>query len=83
MIFPIILMEITKENHGEYLGFLNNESAVFINENNYEQIFEEYLSDVENPKWKEIAYNGRQYALNELNNDKAIKSLIELIKELT
>jgi hypothetical protein len=79
----LTFMEITKKNNGDYLGFVDKESAIFINEKNYKTLFEEYLSDVENPKWKEIADNGRQYVLNELNNDKAVESLIELIKELT
>ena len=75
-------MEITKKNRGEYLGFKNNESAIFINENNYKKKFEEYLSDPENSKWKEIASLGQNHAVNNLSNDKAVESLVELIKEI-
>ncbi len=72
-------MEITKQNRGEYLGFVDDQTAVFINEKNYKEKFEEYLSDIENPKWAKIALEGRKYALNELNNDKAVDSLVDLM----
>ena len=72
-------MEITKQNMGEYLGFVDDQTAIFINEENYKEKFKEYLSDIENPKWAKIALEGRKYALNELNNDKAIDSLVDLM----
>tara|TARA_B100001013_G_scaffold170482_1_gene102270 strand:- start:420 stop:542 length:123 start_codon:yes stop_codon:yes gene_type:complete len=34
------------------------------------------------PKWQEIALAGRDYALKELNNDKAVESLVELMREM-
>lgn len=79
----VTFMEITKKNRGTYLGFEDKKSAIFINEKNYKQRFEEYLNDVENPKWEEIARAGREYATNELNNDKAVESLVDLMYELT
>jgi len=75
-------MEITKQNKAEYLGFVDGETSIFINEQNYNEKFNEYLSDMENPKWKKIAEAGRNYALNELNNDKATESLADLMNEL-
>ena len=77
----LTFMEITEKNHAQYLGFKNNESCIFINEKNYQNKFEEYLNDTENKKWEEIAKAGRDYVLNEVNNDKAVESLIELIEE--
>jgi len=74
-------MEITKENYGEYLGYKDGESAVFINEKNYKKKFEEYLNDPNNLKWEEIANAGREHTINELNNDKAVESLIQLMEE--
>ena len=74
-------MEVTPKNHAKYLGFKNNETAIFIDEKNYKNKFEEYLSDSDNKRWSEIAKAGREYALNELNNDKAVESLIQLMKE--
>ena len=34
-------IEITKQNRGEYLGFVDDQTAVFINEKNYKDKFEE------------------------------------------
>ena len=79
----LTFMEITKKNRGEYLGFKDGKSAIFINEKNYRQKFEEYLEDYENPKWKEIANQGENHAINNLSNDRAVESLVELIKEIT
>ena len=77
----LTFMEITEKNHGRYLGFKNNENSIFIDENNYQRKFEEYLNDPDNIKWSEIANAGKDYALNEANNDKGVESLIQLIEE--
>lgn len=78
----LTFMEITEKNNGWYLGFKDGETAVFINERNYKDKFNEYLSDLENPKWEKIANDGRKYVLNELNNDKAVESLVDLMEKL-
>ena len=78
----LTFMEITEKNHGEYLGYKDGETAIFINEKNYKNKFEEYLADVENSKWEQIANAGRQYAIMELSNDKAVDSLVDLMEEL-
>ncbi len=78
----LTFMEITKKNMGNYLGFTDGVNAIFINENNYKEKFEEYLADTNNPKWENIARAGREYALNKLNNDKAVESLLVLMRKL-
>ena len=78
----LTFMEITERNDGKYIGFKDNESAIFINENNYKEKFEEFLNDPDNTRWEEIATAGRDYAINELNNDKAVESLVNLMKSL-
>ncbi|MGY5148952.1 MAG: glycosyltransferase [Candidatus Nitrosopumilus sp. bin_68KS] len=75
----LTFMEITEKNHGVYLGFEDGKNAIFINEKNYKEKFEEYLSDIENSKWSNIANNGRQYVLKNLNNDTAVNSLVDLM----
>ena len=78
----LTFMEITNFNRGmEFLDFVNNESAIFINEKNYVQKFEEYLSDIKNPKWAKIANEGRELSMKKYNNDEGVKSLIELMEE--
>ena len=78
----LTFMEITKNNHGDYLGFIDDKSAIFINEENYKEKFEEYLKNPNLPKWKRIAENGRKHAMENLNNDIAVNSLVDLMEEL-
>ena len=78
----LTFMEITRKNRGEFLGFEDGRNAVFINGDNYRERFEEYLSDPDNPRWAEIASEGRRHALGELSNDRAVSDLTELMREL-
>ena len=78
----LTFMEMTNFNHGaEFLDFIDGESAIFINEYNYKEKFEEFLSDQNNPKWKKIADAGRELAMKKYNNDKGAESLVELMEE--
>ena len=75
-------MEITKKNKGNFLGYKDGETAIFIDENNYKQKFQEFLNDCKNPKWEKIANAGRNYTLKNFNNDTAVSSLVDLFVEL-
>lgn len=77
----LTFMEVNDNNYAKNLGYRDNESAIFINEKNYTKKFEEYISDINNPKWKIIANLGREYAMKTFNNDEGVKSLIEFFKE--
>ena len=77
----LTFMEVTEKNQANILGFKDNETAIFINEKNYKNKFSEYISDPNNPKWKEIAEAGRDYTINNLTNDIAANSLVSLFKE--
>ena len=78
----LTFMEITSKNFGDYLGFKDNETAVFINGKNYKNKFETYLSDPDNNKWKEIAQAGHDYTIKNLTNEVAIEELIKIFKKL-
>ena len=78
----ISFLEVTKKNKCEYVGFKDNQTAIFIDEDNYKDKFEEYLSDIDNPKWEKIANQGREFVMSELNNDTAVASLVKLMKEV-
>ena len=78
----LTFMEISEKNKGEFLGYEDGKTAVFINENNYEEKFQEFLNDPENPKWEEIANAGRNYTLKHFNNDAAVSSLVDLMNNL-
>ena len=40
------------------------------------------MSDPDNPKWEQIANAVREYTMNNLTNDQAVSSLVELMKEI-
>ena len=79
----LTFMEISEINDASYLGFVDNETAIFINEKNYKKKFEDFLADPENNKWKEIADQGRNYVINNLSNDQATNSLVQLMREFS
>ena len=78
----LTFMEVTDQNYAENLGFVDNESAIFINEKNYVDRFEEYLEDPNDRKWEEIAEKGREHAMNNLSNDNAVDELVKFMSEL-
>ena len=78
----LTFLEVTEKNRAKMLGFVDGETAIFINEKNYQAKFKDYLSDMDNPKWERIANNGRKFALENFNNDKAADSFVSLIKNL-
>ena len=73
-------MEITDVNYGDYLGFVDKKNAIFINESNYK--FNEYLENPDDSEWEKIALAGREYVLNNLTNDDAVKRLVKVMKKL-
>ena len=75
-------MEITEKNYGKFLGYKDGENCVIINEKNYQKKFDEYISDYNNPKWKEIANAGREFTMKNYTNDNAVDSLLELMQNL-
>ena len=78
----LTFMEVTEKNSADMLGFIDGESAIFINEKNYKEKFNEYISDIDNPKWEKIANMGRIHALENFSNDKGVDSLIDFIEDL-
>ncbi len=78
----LTFMEFSEESHGGYLGFRDGESAVFIDSKNYKKRFEEYLASPDDPKWAQIAARGKRHTMENLTNDKAAESLVDLMREL-
>ena len=78
----LTFMEITEKNDGKRTGFIDNETCVYINESNYVEKFNEFLETRDDPKWEKIASNGRKFALENFNNDAAVTSLIQLIRDV-
>ena len=78
----LTFMEITKQNNGNYLGYIDGENSIFINEKNYEEKFQEYLSDPDNKKWEQIASSGKEFTMKNFSNDEAVKQLIILFESM-
>ncbi len=79
----LTFMEVSEKNYdAKILGFEDYKNAIFINEKNYKEKFNEFLHNKDNPEWKKIANAGRTHTLANLNNDKMVESLIELIEEI-
>ena len=79
----LTFMEITELNRGKYLGYRDGENAIFINENNYKEKFQNYLLNSDNSNWTEIAKARRDYTMKRFSNDEGVKGLVSLIKEIT
>ena len=78
----LTFMEITEKNKGKFLGYEDNKTCMIINEENYHDKFQTFLSDPNNSKWEEIANEGRDYTLKNFSNDVATESLLNLMKNL-
>ena len=79
----LTFMESTEKNHGvSHLGFEDGKNAVFIDESNYLEKFQEYLDGQDDPKWKKIAQEGRRHALENLSNDKGVEKLVHIMRKV-
>jgi len=78
----LTFMEVTELNKAKFLGFKDNESAIFINEKNYQEKFKEYLDSPDDSKWSKIAEKGRNHVLTKLTNDNAVEHLVDHIENI-
>ena len=76
----LTFMEVTDQNQAITLGYEDGKTAVFIDESNYQDRFQEYLDDPSDPKWRRIADAGRTYTMNNLTNDTAADKLYSLMR---
>jgi hypothetical protein len=78
----LTFMEMTKINRGtEILDYVDGESVIYIDKDNYKNKFTEFLKDPKNPKWANIANNGKKISIQKYNNDEGVKRLVQLMKE--
>lgn len=73
-------LEVNEKNKADSFGFKDQENVIFVNEENYKEKFQNYLESSEDSKWGKIANKGREFVINNLNNDKAVESLVELMR---
>lgn len=73
-------LEVNEKNNANSFGFKDQVNVVFVNESNYKEKFQEFIENIEESKWKKIAENGRKFVMDNHNNDKAVESLVELMR---
>lgn len=78
----LTFMEVTENNQADTLGYRDGETAIFINNLNYREKFQEYLNNTDNGKWQRIAEAGREYTLKNLTNDTAAEKIYQLMLQL-
>jgi len=78
----LTFMEVTKRNHGILTGYKDGDTAIFINEDNYMQKFNEFLEDPENPKWERIAKRGQEFTFEHHSDQVKVKQMINMVKEI-
>jgi spore maturation protein CgeB len=72
-------METSDINNYEKLGFVDRETAVFINAENYREVFQEYFDTIDDPKWEQIAENGRRHVLENFRADIQVNKLVDIM----
>lgn len=77
----LTFMEGTRKNRWHHLGFVDGETAVRIDMDNYLEKFKEYLDTVDDPKWAKIAAAGREHAIRCWSNRVQVNKLIDVIEE--
>jgi len=65
----LTFMEVTNQNNADKLGFIDNETCIYINEQNYEDKMRLYMSTIDDPIWEMIAEEGRKFILKNYTND--------------
>jgi len=78
----LLFMEASEINNYERLGFTDRETAVFINNENYKEVFQEYFDTLDDPKWEEIAEAGRRYVLENFSANIQVDRLVDIIVDL-
>lgn len=75
-------MEVNEQNGCGNLGFVDMETAVFIDEENYKERIAEFTEKPQDSRWKTIAANGRRFVLKHYENEVQITKLLRAIEEV-
>lgn len=74
-------VECNDKNGWEGYGFIDGENCIAINETNYIQKFDEYINEPDNPRWERIAKCGREFVMENYENQVQINKLIDLVMQ--
>lgn len=78
----LTFMEVTPENGCSELGFTDGENAIFINQDNYIMKMNEFINNLDDPKWESIANNGREFVLANYENKIQVNKFIAILETL-
>lgn len=78
----LTFMEATEENGCKDLGFIDGHNAIFIDKNNFISRMREYIDNPDDPNWKAIANNGRDFVLTNYENEIQLNKFIDILEGL-
>ena len=74
-------LEITEQNGGRTLGYTDEKNAIFINEENYKERFDEYRKTRHDKKWTNLALRARDFVKDRYTCEHGVDKLVKYIKE--
>ena len=77
----LLFAEVTQLNQIAEMGFEDGVNCIYIDQHNYKEKFQEFLNDPDNPKWKQIADNGRQLVLDNYTNEREVKRFVQYLEQ--
>ena len=78
----LCFMEINEVNGYEEFSFIDKENAIFITKDNYRERFNEFLDNPDDPKWEQIALNGRDLIEREYSNKVQVNKFIDILYQI-
>lgn len=78
----LCFMEVNEQNGYEEFSFVDRENAIFITKDNYQERFKEFLDNPDNPKWEQIALNGRDLIEREYSNEVQVSKFIDILYQI-
>jgi hypothetical protein len=74
-------LEVTRTNGSDSLGFTDGVNAIYINDKDYKDRLSYYIMTQDDPKWKHIAANARDFVLKNYTTQHGVNRLVNYIKE--
>lgn len=75
-------MEVNEVNGYEEFSFIDRKNAIFITKDNYVERFNEFLNNPDDPKWEQIALNGRNLIEREYSNKVQVNKFIDILYQI-
>lgn len=76
----LMFAEVTSYNQIAEMGFEDGVNCIYINDLNYKQRFAEYMDTIDDPKWKQIAENGKKLVMERYTNEREVARFVETVQ---